>query len=39
VVAASLARYDEAKAALDQAADAGIAALRARRTARRGARR
>lgn len=34
-VAAALARYADAKAELDRAADAGIAALRARRERRR----
>lgn len=37
-VAAALARYEAAKAELDAAADAGIAALRARLAARRRAR-
>jgi hypothetical protein len=37
-VAAALARYEAAKAELEQAADAGIAALRARLAARRGGR-
>jgi hypothetical protein len=37
-VAAALARYQQARAELDAAADAGIAALRARRAARRGRR-
>jgi hypothetical protein len=34
-VTAALARYDAARAELERAADAGIAALRARRTQRR----
>jgi hypothetical protein len=37
-VAAALARYEAAKADLEEAADAGIAALRARLAARRRAR-
>lgn len=37
-VAVALERYDDAHAELEQAADAGIAALRARRGARRQAR-
>jgi hypothetical protein len=37
-VAAALARYEAAKSELEEAADAGIAALRARLTARRSAR-
>ena len=37
-VAAALARYEAARAELDEAADAGIAALRARLAARRGVR-
>jgi hypothetical protein len=36
-VAAALARYEAAKTELDEAADAGIAALRARLAARRSA--
>jgi hypothetical protein len=35
-VRAGLARYNQARAELDRAAEAGIAALRARATARRG---
>ncbi len=38
-VEAALARYQGARAELDQAADAGIASLRSRRAARRQARR
>ncbi len=37
-VAAALERYQRARAELEAAADAGIAALRARRAARRGGR-
>jgi hypothetical protein len=38
-VAAAVARYRDARADLERAADAGIARLRARRAARRGQRR
>lgn len=38
-VAAAVARYQDAKAELEAAAEAGIAKLRARRAARRGAQR
>ena len=37
-VAAALDRYNQAKTALDEQADAGIAALRARKAERRGGR-
>ncbi len=38
-VAAAVARYQDARAELERAADAGVTQLRARRAARRGARR
>jgi hypothetical protein len=38
-VAAALARYEQARAELDASADAGIAALRARRAGRKSGRR